>query len=74
MPNNGFYLNDFWCQVSVLLPYEESFPASNIESRQNVSIPSGKMIHCIKYHKRLLLSAEMYQKIKDKYQNEDPSK
>ena len=48
---------------SEFLPVPEMFKASDLSTRQEVSIPSGKMIHCISLEGRLIVSPELYSKL-----------
>lgn len=47
-------------QLNAMLPIEETSKACNIESKQEVSILTGKLIHCYKCGNVLQVSPEMY--------------
>jgi len=49
---------------SQLLPVDETFPATSIETRREVNVLSGKKIDCIQQGTVLIVSPEMYQKLK----------
>lgn len=50
----------FMVKVSQGLPTEEVALVYNIDTREEVRIMTGKMIHCIRFGKTLLVSKEIY--------------
>lgn len=49
---------------NLTLPIDEMVWASNIETRQEVSIPTGNLIHAFKLGNILLVSPELYKQLK----------
>jgi len=52
------------CQVSPALPVEETVNACDIEFKCEVKIPTGKIINCVKIGTTLIMSQELFDKIK----------
>jgi hypothetical protein len=50
----------FVCQVSALLPYDETVPASDLNTRQEVIVKTGEVINCLQIGNILLVSKDMY--------------
>lgn len=54
----------FTCQVSPLLPVDETTVACNIETREEVKIATGVKINCVRFGNKLIMTQELYEEIK----------
>jgi hypothetical protein len=48
---------------SPALPVEQTYPASNIETKEEVKIPSGEWIHVIELDGKLIVSSKIYEEL-----------
>ncbi len=59
--------NGMNCQVSPLLPMDETVSACDIETRQEIKVLTGEKINCVRVGGTLLMTKELYDTIKSNY-------
>ena len=57
----------FVCQVSAMLPYPETVPATDINTRQEVRVKTGEVINCLQIGNKLLVSQDVYETLSKKH-------
>jgi hypothetical protein len=53
------------CQVSPLLPVEETVAACNIKTKREIRIATGNKINCVKFENKLLMTQELFDTIQN---------